>query len=150
MKTPREYAVVTGAGDAQHELGAFDAALLAAGVGHLNLVRVSSILPPEARRAPRLPDFEPGRPTLAAYEWYVSDLASLRLSAAVGVVRDRAAYGLIMEWAGPGHDAEQKVRALLDEGRRSRGWRDPVVEGVWAVQHQVERVGCVFAAVILW
>ncbi|HHE47181.1 MAG TPA: hypothetical protein ENL08_05730, partial [Bacteroidetes bacterium] len=43
---PRSFLLVSGVGDATHPLNAFDRALQSAGVGDLNLVKVTSILPP--------------------------------------------------------------------------------------------------------
>ena len=44
--TPHYYSIVSGLGESGHELVAFDQALLDAGIGDYNLVKVSSIIPP--------------------------------------------------------------------------------------------------------
>ena len=46
VATPTRYFMAHGCAEGVTELNAFDAALLRAGVGDTNLVRVSSILPP--------------------------------------------------------------------------------------------------------
>src|SRR5690625_5590332 len=50
VKTPTIYTLVKGAAEGRTRLNAFDKALLEAGVGGTNLMRMSSILPPSARR----------------------------------------------------------------------------------------------------
>src|SRR5690554_7549476 len=48
VKTPTIYTLVKGAAEGRTRLNAFDKALLEAGVGDTNLMRMSSILPPAA------------------------------------------------------------------------------------------------------
>jgi len=43
---PSQFFMVAGKGDSEYALNAFDLALLDAGIGNLNLIKVSSILPP--------------------------------------------------------------------------------------------------------
>ncbi|NMB16013.1 MAG: pyruvoyl-dependent arginine decarboxylase, partial [Firmicutes bacterium] len=49
LPTPEKFTLVAGGSEGPTGLNAFDNALLAAGLGNLNLVRVSSILPPGAQ-----------------------------------------------------------------------------------------------------
>jgi arginine decarboxylase len=46
MYTPRFYTIVSGVGKAEYKLLAFDKALKNAGIGDYNIVKVTSILPP--------------------------------------------------------------------------------------------------------
>ena len=46
IPTPTKYFMAHGCAEGMSELNAFDAALMNAGVGNTNLVRMSSILPP--------------------------------------------------------------------------------------------------------
>ena len=46
IKTPTTHTFVSGASEGYTPLNAFDGALLAAGVGNTNLVKMSSIVPP--------------------------------------------------------------------------------------------------------
>ena len=48
MTRTDRYTLVSGIGTGSTVLNAFDAALLSAGVGNFNLLRVSSILPPHS------------------------------------------------------------------------------------------------------
>jgi arginine decarboxylase len=49
LPVPSKFDLVVGSGEGATPLNSFDAALLDAGIGNLNLVRVSSILPPGAQ-----------------------------------------------------------------------------------------------------
>ena len=52
-------ATTSGSAEGTTELNAFDNALLAAGIGNINLVKVSSILPPDTEMVD-LPQLRPG------------------------------------------------------------------------------------------
>ena len=54
LPTPKKYTLVAASAEGPTELNAFDHALLAAGIGNLNLLKVSSILPPGAELVERL------------------------------------------------------------------------------------------------
>src|SRR5690554_4943920 len=53
VPTPNTYCLVTGAAEGNTRLNAFDNALLEAGVGDTNLMRMSSICPPGAEEITR-------------------------------------------------------------------------------------------------
>jgi arginine decarboxylase len=132
-------------------LNAFDNALLAAGIGNINLVKISSILPPEVPVI-ELPKIKPGALIPTAYAAITSEVPGETIAAAVGyaVPDDPAKNGVIMEFHGHGdrRQAEWAIRAMLDEAFRVRG--EPIREmKVFAVEHTVERVGCALAAIIL-
>lgn len=46
LQTPKKYFVTAGSAEGNNQLNAFDHALLKSGIGNLNLLRVTSILPP--------------------------------------------------------------------------------------------------------
>ncbi|HSE91721.1 MAG TPA: arginine decarboxylase, pyruvoyl-dependent [Methylomirabilota bacterium] len=132
-------------------LNAFDNALLAAGIGNINLVKVSSILPPEVPVVD-LPKIKPGALIPTAYAAAIGDVPGERLAAAVGyaVPDDPAKNGVIMEFHGHGTraEAEQAIQAMLEEAFRVRG--EPIREmKVVAVEHTVARIGCALAAITL-
>jgi len=52
IKTPTSHTFVTGSSEGYTPLNAFDGALLAAGIGNTNLVKMSSIVPPGTREVP--------------------------------------------------------------------------------------------------
>src|SRR5262249_1172367 len=65
---------------------AFDNALLAAGIGNINLVRVSSILPPGVELV-SLPRIKPGAIVPTAYSAMTSEVPGEVIAAAVGWAR---------------------------------------------------------------
>jgi arginine decarboxylase len=132
-------------------LNAFDNALLAAGIGNINLVKISSILPPDVPVID-LPKLTPGALIPTAYAALTSEVPGETIAAAVGyaVPDDPAKNGVIMEFHGHAtrEQAEEAIRAMLDEAFQVRG--EPIREmKVFAVEHTVERVGCALAAVTL-
>jgi arginine decarboxylase len=140
-----------GKGEASTELNAFDAALLDAGVGDLNLLKMSSILPPGARETRHT--YPKGALTPLAYGDLVCDEPGVLISAAVavGIPEDSSAAGLIMERSmrGPADVCERAAREMVREGMETiRGLRIREIMSV-SVSHTVTRVGAVFAAVVL-
>lgn len=132
-------------------LNAFDNALLAAGIGNINLLKVSSILPPEVPVV-ELPKIKPGALVPTAYAAMTSETPGEIVAAAVGyaVPDDPAKNGVIMEFHGVASrdEAERQILAMLDEAFRVRG--ETIAERrVVAVEHRVERIGCALAAITL-
>ena len=132
-------------------LNAFDNALLAAGIGNINLLKISSILPPEVPVV-ELPKIKPGALVPTAYAAITSETPGETVAAAVGyaVPDDPAKNGVIMEFHGVASrdEAERQILAMLDEAFRIRG--ETIAEQrVVAVEHRVERIGCALAAITL-
>lgn len=132
-------------------LNAFDNALLAAGIGNINLIKVSSILPPDVPVID-LPKIKPGALVPTAYAAMTSETAGETVAAAVGyaVPDDPAKNGVIMEFHGVASraEAERQIHLMLEEAFRIRG--EVIRErAVFAVEHTVERVGCALAAITL-
>lgn len=154
IKTPTTHTFVTGASEGYSPLNAFDAALLKAGVGNTNLVKMSSIVPPNTREIPvselRLP---PGALVPVAYASMESDIPGSIICAAVAAAwpTDPSKPGLIMEYHAHGHreDAESVVRKMAEEGLRMRGWEIKEIKSA-AIDHTVQKHGAAFAAVVLW
>lgn len=151
---PDKYFMVTGTGEGDSPLTAFDAALLAAGLGNYNLVKMSSIMPPRARPSGSLhEDVPPGSLLPVAYGFITCDVPGQVISAAVaaGLTDDPASYGVIMEHKGPlpAADVERQVAAMTREalGRRGLPVREVLVAGT---EHTVVKIGCAFAAIAIW
>jgi arginine decarboxylase len=150
-KTITMAAATAGRAEGSTTLNAFDNALLAAGIGNINLVKISSIVPPEVSLI-ELPKLKPGALIPTAYAAMTSDVPGETVAAAVGYAlpEDPAKPGVIMEFHGTtGREAAEKaVREMLEEAFEVRG--EPIRESrVFAVEHTVERVGCAVAAVAL-
>lgn len=142
---------MAGTAEGPTRLNAFDNALLAAGIGNLNLLRVSSIMPPGAQETPEF-HVAPGSLVPTAYGTITSEEPGQTISAAVAVgLGSPEDYGVIMEFSG--HCSEEEARHTVEQMARaafqSRG-REIERVIVRAVEHRVETIGCAFAAVALW
>ncbi|MCY0899007.1 MAG: arginine decarboxylase, pyruvoyl-dependent [Firmicutes bacterium] len=146
-----KFTVVAGAAEGPTRLNAFDHALLRAGIGNVNLIRVSSILPPNAVEEPVL-RVEPGSLVPTAYGTIIAEEPGALIAAAVAVgIGASNEYGVIMEFSGhcSQREAAEIVERMAREAFRERGRRIERVI-VKAVEHRVETIGCAFAAVALW
>ncbi len=151
LPTPRKFTLLAGSAEGPTRLNAFDNALLQAGIGNVNLIRVSSILPPNAVEYDHL-EIVPGALMPAAYGTITSEIEGETLAAAVAVAMgEHDQYGVIMEFSGrtDRRTAEETVGEMARQAFASRGRR---VERllVRATEHRVQRIGCAFAAVALW
>src|ERR1700694_4277113 len=150
-KAVTKAATTSGSAEGTTPLNAFDNALLAAGIGNINLVKVSSILPPEAEVVD-LPRLRPGAIVPTAFAAMTSEVPGEVVAAAVGWARpeDPAKNGVIMEFHDKAtrEEAERMIVHRLEEAFRVRGETIRDMK-VFAVEHRVERTGCALAAVTL-
>lgn len=147
------FTLCSGTGKARRALNAFDAALLEAGVGQYNLVRVSSILPPSSRKMEQVP-LPPGSLLPIAYSYEIVEEPGIRIVATVAVAlpRDPREHGVIMEYHGQGnrHDAEEIVRGMAEEAMKIRSI--PVQRILLASREVLSEEGatCVFAGAAIF
>ena len=150
--TPNIFCLVKGAGEGRMLLNAFDQALLAAGVGDTNIVRMSSIVPPGATERDRI-DLPKGGLIPTAYAHIDSDLPGEIISAAVAVAlpEDRSEAGVIMEYEAkaPLHVVEEKVRQMAEDAFAYRNRKIREIKSI-GVEHTVQQYGAVFAGAVLW
>ncbi|OLZ11588.1 pyruvoyl-dependent arginine decarboxylase [Sulfobacillus thermosulfidooxidans] len=151
LDTPKKFTLIAGSAEGPSRLNAFDNALLAAGIGNVNLIRVSSILPPNAIEVPHL-EIIPGQLMPTAYGTITSEIAGETISAAVAVgIGEQDEYGVIMEFSGRcgQQEAEETVTEMVRAAflQRQRELKRVIVR---AKEHQVQSIGCAFAAVALW
>jgi arginine decarboxylase len=152
FKTPTHYFLVAGASEGFTPLNAFDGALLQAGIGDTNLVKMSSIVPPRCIRIDpiRIP---PGSLVPTAYASITCDIPGEMISSAVAVAlpEDPVHAGLIMEYSARGsrRDVEEMVRNMTLEGMKLRGRKIKDLSSI-AIEHQVKKIAATFAAVVLW
>lgn len=133
-------------------LNAFDQALLEAGVGDTNLVRMSSIVPPGAilKKSISLPK---GGLIPVAYAHIDSDQPGELISAAVAVAlpEDPTQAGVIMEYEAkaPLKEVESVVRQMAQD---AFSMRNRVIGQLFStgIEHVVSDCGAVFAGVVLW
>jgi len=149
---PNKFFLVAGHSEGMTPLNAFDSALLDAGIGNTNLVKMSSILPPGSKKIKpaKLPL---GALVPVAYASKVSTQVDEIISAgvAVAIPKDPKKNGLIMEYSGAGHkqEIERIVRHMAEEGMRYRGYEVKEILSI-AAQHNVKKIGAAYAAVVLW
>lgn len=151
LPTPTKFALVSGTSEGSTRLNAFDHALLNAGVGNCNLLKVSSILPPGAKQVAKI-NIPPGSLVPIAYGSLSADIPGELIAAAVGVgICDQDNYGVIMEYSGrtSKDEAEKQIKRMVEEAFAGRGLKLSRLL-VQAVEHKVENIGCAFAAVVLW
>lgn len=150
LPTPTKYFITSGSAEGNTELTAFDGALLKAGVGNINLMKVSSILPPQAQFTPDL-KLPFGSLVPTAYGSIISTEPDEIIAAAVAVGISQDSFGIIMELTGKfsKREAEEKIRAMVKESFELRGM--PLKETkVSVVEHRVRNIGCALAAAPLW
>lgn len=148
---PKKFTLVAGVSEGKTRLTAFDKALLVAGIGNINLIKLSSILPPNISYEKYL-DIPPGSLVPTAYGSIISDKPGELISAAIGIgMFSEDNYGVIMELSGKcsKEEAEAKIRDMLNEAFENRSLP---LNKIWikAVDHRVEKIGCAIAAVPLW
>ncbi|WP_457614313.1 pyruvoyl-dependent arginine decarboxylase [Methanopyrus sp.] len=146
---PKKYALLSGIGEANTSLAAYDAALIDAGIGNCNLVELSSIIPPNAEED-NPPEFPPGSIIPAVVAKAVGrDLVSScvcvgRLESGLGIVSERAAT-----------DSIETVRRLaerdVEEMARLRGERLVEVRTVTAsTEPENAEWAAAVAMVVFW
>ncbi len=152
VKTPTKYFLVAGSSEGYTELNSFDGALLNAGIGNTNLIKVSSILPPSCEyiEPVKLPY---GAIVPIAYASITSQLEGEIISAAVAVAvpEDSSKPGLIMEYSSRGRhkDIEEIVRNMAKKGMELRGEKLKEIKSI-SIEHKVNHIGTAFAGVVLW
>jgi arginine decarboxylase len=152
LPTPDAYFFVQGAAEGYMPLNAFDGALLDSGIGNTNLLKMSSIVPPDAKRIEPV-SLPYGAFIPAAYASITSTVKGQTISAAVAAAfpSDATQPGLIMEYSATGFpgEIENICCDMAVQGLKARGLEVGRLEST-SISHQVENVGAAFAAVVLW
>lgn len=151
LPIPVRFTLGAGQGEAGTPLNAFDAALLAAGMGNLNLLRVSSILPPGAVHTEKL-DIPHGMLVPTAYATLASQQPGQQIAAAVAVgIPADSGCGVIMECSDYCSKKEIEER-IIGMVQAAFVMRERQLRGIQliAIEHTVEQCGSVFAGVALW
>lgn len=150
LPIPQKYFLTAASAEGGTRLTAFDRALLAGGIGNLNLVRVSSILPPGAQYDPALVIPE-GALVPVAYGYIISEVPGELISAAIGTGVGSNSLGVIMEFSGfcSQIQARDKIKEMLNESFAARKIELVDIK-ITSVEHRVEKIGCALAAVPMW
>ncbi|UCD71246.1 MAG: arginine decarboxylase, pyruvoyl-dependent [Syntrophobacterales bacterium] len=151
-RIPKTYFLVSGSSEGYTPLNAFDGALLNAGIGNTNLVKISSIIPPHSKEIQPI-TFPQGTIVPTAYACIDSDIPGEIISAAVAIAlpKDEDQPGLIMEYSARGHREEIELIAknMAHEGMKTRQQETREIKFI-SVEYKVKKIGAAFAAVILW
>jgi arginine decarboxylase len=141
---------VCGAAEGGTELNAFDNALLSAGIGDVNLIKVSSIVPPHVTFSDSVPELPKGAFVPVVYAERASTTPGETIAVAVGAGRAPDGFGVVMEASGKSKaEVEAEVREKIEEAFRVRSLELTEVRIV-ATEHRVERCGCVVAACVFF
>ncbi|TYP95364.1 arginine decarboxylase [Fodinibius salinus] len=152
--TANIYSLVRGSSEGQTPLNAFDNALLNAGVGDTNLMRMSSILPPDAQQHDIADlDLPAGGFLPLAYAAIDSKRPGTVIASAVavGIPEDDEAPGVIMEFEDEDEllTVEQKARQMVVNAFESRNRELKEIKSI-GIDHKVKECASAFAGVVLW
>lgn len=150
LPTPKKFFITAASAEGHSKLTAFDNALLKARIGNVNLLRVSSILPPGCEYDPDL-EIPEGSLVPTAYGSIVSDVPGEIISASVAVGFSENTFGVIMEYSGKctAEEGKAMITKMVEEAFATRKMNLVDIK-VAVTQHKVEKIGCAFAAVPLW
>lgn len=155
-----EYCISAGKGVSINGLPSFDRALLDAGVGNYNLVRLSSILPANCKEV-SIKDIashiKEGSLLPTAYSTITSDVQGdvIVSTIGVGIPVDKSHVGVIMEYSTKNVTEDEALATLhrmIDEAFEARGWELDHKECV-AISDKVEFNGVkhtTFACIAEW
>ena len=150
LPTPTRFFLTAGSSEGYTPLNAFDAALLSSGVGDVNLVKLSSIIPPACRLVERF-SLMPGSLVPVAYASITSHLPGELIAAAVACALpvDPSQPGVIMEYSARGgaENAEEIVREMARQAFTTRNRELKEIVST-SVEHHVQSIGSTFAGVI--
>jgi arginine decarboxylase len=154
IRQPDLFCFVQGSSEGFTPLNAFDNALLDAGIGDLNLIRMSSIIPPGAVPVDRKRlHFLAGGFLPIAYAHIDSVKPGQFISAAVavGIPEDQSQAGVIMEHSERGRLAQTEAlaRDMIRNAFKSRNRELKEIRST-GIEHRVERCGAAFAGVVIW
>lgn len=140
--------ITSGSAEGPTKLNAFDNALLKAGIGDLNLIKVSSIIPSGSELV-ELPPLNPGKMINTVLSYVTSDQRGDQLCAAIAVaVADE--MGCVVEHSGINRESQKIKKESEDMARymmRVRGLeiKDLIIK---YQEHQVKELGAAVSALV--
>ena len=154
---PNTVVITTGHAEGKYKLSAFDNALIDAGIGHLNLIKVSSILPP----APRLLNIKdiivqkiikPASFIPCVLSSLINKSPGIKICSSIGIAlpQNDSDYGLIFEHSGVLEklECEQIVKDMLLNAASIRDISFKTIN-VYSETHVVNKIGCTIAVALL-
>lgn len=142
--------LVSGKSEGSTPLNAFDNALLEAGIGDVNLIKVSSIVPPNAEVVLGKPNLPRGVIVPCVYAERTSETPGEKIAVALAVGLAEDGFGVVMESEGEtAEEATAKAIEMVKEAFRVRGVELKRILQVSA-EHEVVKCGGVVAACVYW
>jgi len=151
--TPKRAFIGAASAEGKTKLNAFDNALLELGIGNVNLVKLSSVIPAHIEWIENVPDVPVGMLLPTVYAHIESDEPGMTVSAALGIgISEGNSGGLIYEYAGycTKEKAEEMVRKMVEEGFERRGWKLAEVKVASASITVDEKPVAAVAAVVMF
>ncbi|MEX0770348.1 MAG: arginine decarboxylase, pyruvoyl-dependent [Balneolaceae bacterium] len=154
VKTPNLFSLVRGAAEGRTRLNAFDNALIQAGVGDTNLVRMSSILPPGAKQV-SIEDINLPKGGLIPLAYASIDAVTpgrmISSAIAVGIPEDPEEPGVIMEFEDHAElsTVQSIVQQMVVDAFEYRQRKLKEIKSV-GIEHKIKVCGSTFAGVVLW
>ena len=146
----RKLYLVAGKAEGGTLLNAFDNALLDAGIGDVNLIKVSSIIPPGAEVLMEKPNLPKGALVPCVYAERASDKPGERIAVALAVGIAEDGFGVVMESEGEtSEEAVAKAVQMVKEAFNVRGLPLKRILQITS-EHQVVNCGSVVAACVYW
>jgi arginine decarboxylase len=149
---PNVYFLCAGSSEGKSALTSFDGALLTAGVGNVNLIRVSSILPPACRE---MDPFAIPKGSLVpiAYATKTSSRPGEIISSAIAIAipEDNSLAGVIMEHSDSASLSitETKAKQMVEEAMEIRNIKNFIVKSKGS-EIIVNNIATTFAGTVLW
>ncbi len=151
---PERFILRTGVGKSDHQLGAFDQALLRAGLGNYNLIKVSSVLPPSCSLQKEITLSEGALlPSAFALIYAVDIGTTISAAVAVGIPSDSSIAGVIMEHSALAtrSETEKIVRVYAQKAMDARGIKiKEIVSASIEISVTSNEIHCAFATVSMW
>ncbi len=149
---PNVYFLCAGSSDGKSALTSFDGALLAAGIGNVNLIRATSIVPPNCHETD-LFAIPKGSLVPIAYATITSSHPGEIISSAVAIAipEDDSLAGVIMEHSDIASLSitEIKVKQMAEEAMEIRNIKNFVVKSK-GVETIVNNIATTFAGTVLF
>lgn len=151
MIKPKYFTIVSGQGKSEYELVAFDKALLDAGIGDYNLVKVSSIMPASCTFREKI-DLEKGSVVFAAYACKtVCDGETGSTAVAIAISNNDDENGVIFEASSNGNNAKNIVQEMCTDAMISRGRNTKeIITSSTSLRGCYHKYTCGISAVVMW
>lgn len=151
MITPQYYTIVSGRGESEYKLVAFDKALIDAGIGDYNLIKVSSIIPAGCIFCDTV-DITKGSILYTAYaEQIVQNNQWGSTAVSIALPKNASENGVIFEYSSDNSNAEDIVRNMCKEAMSNRGRAiDDIKCSSIVIKGIPSKFVCGVSAVVMW